>query len=341
MFRLASIAAFVVLSSNTYAAPGHLWEFGMEMVGMPFAMPKQKVCAPKESKEPPVQENNGECKILDKKMTGNRFQWKAECKDGTLVGDVTSTPTSYQGTMKMTQKSGEVMDMKMSGKRIGDCDYQDRSNEIKAMQKQSDDQLAKMCADALENMQGQIIVGEGSLCPAEKPVFCKRLSTVEGYGKATAHIPATSINDPVLGVVNVAKGCGLDNTKLLPKLCNSAVGDSNYAFVSRLCPAEKPKLCSKAAADLKLSYVGANCPTEKAALAKQHCEGRMYSNQVEPKFQDFCANVASGGTMTDDESGHDSSSDESNAEPSRQNNSPGIPVDVQESVKKLKGLFGF
>jgi hypothetical protein len=317
---------------SALAAPGYFWEFGMEMEGMPFAMPKQKVCAPKDSKEPPISRDDDECKMMEKKMTGNRFYWKAQCKDGLMVGDITSTPTSYHGTMKMTEKSGNTMSMKISGKRLGDCDYKDRSGEILALQKQSESQMANLCQTGLESMQGQLL---SNGCPKEKAIFCQRLATPEGYDKATRNIPFEMINDPAVGMQASARMCKLDNAKLLPKLCASAVSDSNFNFVSRLCPAERPKLCANAAKAVSLGYVAAHCPAEKAVLLKENCEGRRYSSEIEPRFANFCAGAAMNGEMASAASGFDAQSAAAPAAEVEKSEK------LQQGIKQLRGLFGF
>jgi hypothetical protein len=327
-----SVLASCQLSTGVLAAPGYSWEIGMEMEGMPFAMPKQTVCTPKDSKEPPVSGDDRECRMLEKKLTGNRFQWKAQCKDGLMVGDITSTPTSYAGSMKMTEKSGGTMVMKISGKRLGDCDYKDRSGEIKAMQKQSEESMGEFCQNALDQMQGQLM---GSSCPKEKKIFCQRIATPEGYEKATRNLPLELINDPALGAASITRECKLDNAKLLPKLCANAVSANNFSFVSRLCPVDRPKLCAKAMSATQLDYVAANCPTEKAALIKEHCEGRKYSSDIEPRFATFCANAAMSGDMA-----RSNANRESNAVPTESAGSSNTDK-LEQGIKQLRGLFSF
>jgi len=319
-----------LFAGTAFAAPGYLWEIGMEMEGMPFAMPKQKICAEKDSKEPPVSQDDQECRVLEKKQTGNRYFWKAQCKEGLMVVDITSTPTSYSGKMKMTDKSGETVSMKMSGKRLGSCDYQDRSGEIIALQKQSDDAMKGFCQNALDEMQGQLLADQ---CPKEKALFCQRLATPEGYEKATRHLPSEMLTDTTSGAPTLTRICKLDNAKLLPKLCKTAVSGQNFAFVSRHCPADRPKLCAAAVSATRLNYVNANCPEERTALIKEHCEGRMYSSDIEPRFANFCANAGA------DISGGESSADIPTPTPETAEEKA---VDkVQKGLKQLKGLFGF
>lgn len=58
------------------------------------------------------------CKLIDQKQSGNRYQWKAKCKEGTMEADFTMSPGSYQGTMKMMM-DGQAMTMKVAGKDTG------------------------------------------------------------------------------------------------------------------------------------------------------------------------------------------------------------------------------
>lgn len=345
-----------LLAGSALAAPGYYWEIGMEMEGMPFAMPKQKVCAPKDNKEPPVSGENDDCRMLEKKQSGNRFRWKAECKDGTMTGDITSTPTSYAGSMKMSTRAGDSMSMKMSGKRLGPCDYKDRSGDFVALQKQGVAGMAKLCQGALEEMQGQMLADQ---CPKEKTTFCQRFATPEGYDKATRHLTPDLLEDEKLGAPVMARMCKLNHDNLLPKLCGNAVTGRNFGFVSRHCPDAQEKLCAPAVEAGAFNFVGAHCPSEREALIKQHCEGRKYSSDIEPRFTDFCNQAANNGewlaessqssdsntaAASSSESSRNSSSDSSrdSSSESSKNSAPDPVADsVQKGLKQLKGLFGF
>jgi len=328
----AVILATSLFSGSTFAEPGYYWEFGMQMEGLPFAMPKQKICAPKDSKEPPVTREDDECKVLEKKLTGNRYQWKAQCKDGLMVGDITSTPTSYSGNMKMTMSSGETMSMKMSGKRLGACDYKDLTGAVAALQKKSDEALGNFCQNALDTMQ---VKGMASQCPKEHKLFCKKIATPEGYDKATRHLPAEVLADPASGGPALLSECKLDPGKSLAKMCASSATKPDFNFVSRFCPAEQPKLCAKAASDSQLDFVSVHCAQEKAELIKAHCEGRRNTSDIEPRFANFCANSA----MASDTPQADSSGSES---PSITESAEAIATEkIQKGIKQLRGLFGF
>lgn len=301
----------LLAGASAYAVPGYQWEFGMEMEGLSFAMPKQKTCVPKTSKEPPVTADNEECRILSKKQVGNRFIWKAECKEGLMEGDITSTATSYQGTLTMTDKSGESTRMKMSGKRLGECDYQDRSAEILAMQKKAEadarKNMAKFCQDSVEKMYLSALAS----CPKEKPVICKRLGTLDGYKMAIPSAASPELIEKDAQLSAAFKSCALNIRTLLPNLCRQALEDVDTGFIL------------------------GNCPREKESLIAEHCVGRKNSSDIAEKYRDFCqrAYIASGSDAA--------SSGSATATPAAAGGGIDVPADLQQGIKQLKGLFGF
>jgi hypothetical protein len=139
--RLALLALFLLLGLLSHpataapadaapAVPGDLWEVTsqMTMEGMPMAMPArtQKICAPKEWKEPPAPQNEGQkCETLEFTNTPAKTTWKVRCEGkpamtGEGVIDRTG-PDAYTGAIKMTSKDG-VMTINLKGKRLADCD---------------------------------------------------------------------------------------------------------------------------------------------------------------------------------------------------------------------------
>ena len=130
-------AAMLLASPAALAEPGERWEMKIEMDGSPVPMPMQSQCLPKRSgTEPPVaKQDDHRCKMVDKKQSGNRFQWKVICPDGTSEGDMTSTGDNYYGTVKTTDKSGQTTTVKMNGRKLGPCDYQDPTARMQEMMK--------------------------------------------------------------------------------------------------------------------------------------------------------------------------------------------------------------
>lgn len=111
-----------------------MWEHTIEvkMEGMPGvpAMPLTRTqCMTKKDLVPKSSENEGNCKVLEQKITGNQVVWKARCveKDSVIEseGNITYSGTTYSGSQKtkITEKGGQTMTStaKMKGRRIGEC----------------------------------------------------------------------------------------------------------------------------------------------------------------------------------------------------------------------------
>ena len=146
-----AFAAVVVLAVavTTFAqGPGPRrdgkWEVKMEMdmAGMPnmpagMQMPaftSTQCVTPEEAKDPqkaipqggrggrgPNPEN---CKVSDYKTDGNKVSWSMKCEGNPPMsgnGEFVYAADSYTGTMKM-DRGGQLVTMKYSGKRLGDCD---------------------------------------------------------------------------------------------------------------------------------------------------------------------------------------------------------------------------
>ena len=110
---------------------GEQWEvtMKMEMPGMPMAMPAQtrRVCVPRARKDEDLVPKAEGCRVSDVKRAGSKVTFNVACTgtdpmNGT--GEITSTPASYDGRMRLKGKMGdETMEMTQtfSGKRVGDC----------------------------------------------------------------------------------------------------------------------------------------------------------------------------------------------------------------------------
>jgi hypothetical protein len=122
----ASVAA-------TQPEPGmdNLWEVTIktESAGTSMQTPAQtdRVCLAKGTKDENYIPRREECKLADSKRTGNTIDYKMVCagKDPMIIaGDITTSPKSYEGKMRMTGiRNGENMDMTQtfSGKLVGEC----------------------------------------------------------------------------------------------------------------------------------------------------------------------------------------------------------------------------
>ena len=109
-----------------------LWEITMkmEMPGMPMQMPAQmsRVCVAKGANDENfVPRQQGECKTVDSKRSGNKYTFKMVC-DGknkmTGIGEIAFSDGAYDGRMQMTgTMEGQPMNMNQTytGKRVGSC----------------------------------------------------------------------------------------------------------------------------------------------------------------------------------------------------------------------------
>src|SRR5207247_2498942 len=99
----------------------------MSMKGMPMALPaqKQKVCAPKEWKEPPgAADEQRKCKNSDFKQDGGKITWKTVCAgppEMTGIGEITRDADAYTGSITFTS-SEMSMTTKLTGRRLGPCE---------------------------------------------------------------------------------------------------------------------------------------------------------------------------------------------------------------------------
>ncbi len=120
----AATAVTIVPVAQAQSPKGDSWEITsqMEMPGMPTAMPAttQRVCTAKE--QPPFRAREN-CRITDQQKLPNGWSWKMVCNDGsTADGNMTYQGTAaWTGVMNMKMKEG-AMSMKMTGKRLGECD---------------------------------------------------------------------------------------------------------------------------------------------------------------------------------------------------------------------------
>jgi len=131
--RIVALALVVGWTSVAGAEQGELWEVTqkMEMPGMPMAMPAStvKVCLPKGGESDPRQsmrDPQSKCEITDLVAKGDKTTWKVRCdQNGEIMtgsGEVTSSPSAYQGVMHLVGNSGGMainMTQHYQGKKIG------------------------------------------------------------------------------------------------------------------------------------------------------------------------------------------------------------------------------
>jgi hypothetical protein len=130
------LASSLSLSARQAPRQDGRWEVtvDMEMAGMPMKMPSQTItrCVTKEEAADPQKAlpqasrdaNPNACKVSDYKTVGNTVSWAIKCEGAqpmTGTGELVYGDGTYKGTMKMSMAGGQMMTMKYSGKRLGDC----------------------------------------------------------------------------------------------------------------------------------------------------------------------------------------------------------------------------
>ncbi|MBI3530072.1 MAG: DUF3617 family protein [Betaproteobacteria bacterium] len=321
------LAALCCTATTVFAeGPDELWEvtMKMEMPGMP-AMPARtsQVCKGKGDRDPSktvARDRDSDCKMVDSKQSGNKSTWKMVCTKPnamTVVGDVTYNGDSYQGTMKMT---GGDMDMTqtISGKKIGNCTYEDPAKRIDAVQAQSKAAIAKECDKQIESLQPLMIFGGANLpeeslyCKDRKADFCARSAKVAQQMRDLAGFSEASRKYPEWR--EAMKACGTDPATLSAPLCKAAVDKKDWPFVSE------------------------NCPAEGRAVAQQNCTGMDYTAVLASPYKEVCQKY--GADLAKKKVADDKAKSEPAAKPAAESK-PSVGDTVKEGAKSLKKLLKF
>jgi hypothetical protein len=248
-----------------------LWEvtFKADMAGMPMAMPAQtqQICRPKGTgKDEELVPKERDCRVTDIKRSGNRMTFTMICegKDKlTGTGDIVSDRDRYQGTMRMQgtmDGSPITMTQTFSGKRLGNCTYEDPKKKHDAM-------MAQQCEQALSQMQTAMFTMEQSPCKNQKPEFCSRVSRLAQEMRTPAGYKATVQKRG--DWATMAGACNLDSNAITQEACAGSLRAKDYAFTVQYCEADAQ------------------------ALAKQHCEGRSYTAAMSSEYAPICQRYAS------------------------------------------------
>jgi len=290
---LLALAASGADAAPSGKEPGDLWEVTsqMSMEGMPMAMPvnTQKVCSPKTWTEPPGGSADKTCEIHDFKSSATGTTWKVRCAGPPAMtgdGEITrSGPDAYKGTMTMSMGDEGSMTMKLSGRRLGDCDRAESKREMAqlrgkveaqvaaaqqqatAAQQHAADAKVTTCKGAVDAMDLRSMKAYESYCTdmAIKDMFCAHLGTLEGF-QLVCERPA----DSGTGLADAASYCGKNPEALRKPICEQALDK------------------------LSLDLLGSCCPVQGKDLALRECAGRKYTAMIGSKYQSFCARYAHG-----------------------------------------------
>ncbi len=337
--KALSITTFLAALCCTATAvaaqgPDELWEITMkmEMPGMP-AMPAQtsQVCKVKGDRDPSKTGDKGsDCKVVDSKQSGNRSTWKAVCTKPdamTMLGDVTYGGDRYQGTIKVT---GSDMDMtqNISGKKIGNCTYEDPGKKIAQaqakMQAQSQAMIDKECDKQVEDLQPTMIVGgagippESMMCKHRKADLCSRASKVAQQMRDPAAFADGNRKYPHWR--EAMQACAIDPATVSGPVCKVAVDKKDWYFVSE------------------------NCPTEGRVIAQQKCTGMDYSAVMSSPYKQICQTY--GADLAKKKVADDKAKAEPATKPAAKSEAkpeakPSVGDSVKDGANKLKKLLNF
>jgi hypothetical protein len=324
---LASFLTMLCCTAITVYAEGsdELWEITMkmEMPGMP-AMPARtsQVCKSKGDRDPSKtgsRDKDSDCKVVDSKQSGNRSTWKMVCTKPnamTVLGDVTYSGDSYQGTMKM---AGGGMDMTqtIAGKKVGGCTYEDPAKKADAMQAQSNAAIAKECDKQIDGLHPMMIFGGANLpessllCKGRKADFCARSAKVAQQMKDPAGFSDANRKYPEWR--EAMKACGTDPATVSAPVCKSAVDKKDWPFVSE------------------------NCPVEGRAVAQQYCTGMDYTAMLASPYKEVCQKY--GADLAKKQVAGDK--DAAKAQPAPKSDKDKAVDAVKDGASKLKSLLKF
>lgn len=304
--RLPAMLALALSAALPTAAqpkePGDLWEVAneMSMTGAPAGMqmpqrPPQKICRARNSDQPPVGDNDGRCEMYDVQRSASSFAWKMRCQGNppsTGNGEMTyEGRDSYKGTINMTA-GGHQMTMKLTGKRIGECDAAESKQQVAAVQQraaaaqqQANDAFAAMCKGAVDTMMSQSLRPDsGYKCDAKyKADFCARLQTTEGFAIVAPRKPAQVAGLPSGDVKEASEFCGVNGDQIRVALCQRAEQQESLDFLASSC--------------LGHARTGGT-PSAKAAdsfgstIVARECAGRTFSSPPAQQYRSFCSAAA-------------------------------------------------
>jgi hypothetical protein len=252
MNALLSVAvALSALAADTAVKePGDLWEVTsqMSMEGMPMAMPAntQRVCAPKTWTEPPGGGPDKSCQTTEFKNSGTSVTWKMRCAGPPAVtgqGEITRTsPEAYKGTMTMAMEGQGTMTMKLSGRRVGDCDGGETKRQVEAIKAQASaataqaaDAQVAMCKATVEAMDLKSMSVYASMCPDLQKMFCDKLETTDGFQRVCEREEGAGTS-----LAEAASHCGKTVAALKKPKCDDALKNLSFDLLGKVLRRASP-----------------------------------------------------------------------------------------------------
>ncbi len=331
----AALLAILAAPTAVLAQQGQdeQWDITMSMESEGMKMPamNQKVCTKKGAREErmPMDKN---CKVLDSSTSGNKRTFKFACQEGkdsyTGTGEMEDLgKDAYRGKMSAAgTREGKAfaMKMEMSGKRIGNCTWEDPSKKVNEMQAQQTAMMAKECDKQIAEMESAAFVPTEGLppevmfCKDRKADFCANVTKVSQTMRDRAGYEAAmgKYRDKL---DRATQSCNVDLAAIRGPVCKSAIDQKDWQWLNR------------------------NCPVEAGGLRKANCAGRTYSN-VEKQYADMCSALgglsytAVGADPSKAKSGSATATEVKPADPAKK---PSTTEKLKESTDKLKKFLKF
>jgi hypothetical protein len=195
----------------------------MEGMSMPPMANKSTYCLTQEDLVP---NKDKECKIVNRKVTGNKVSWRMECKKGEGEGEISYHGTTYNGFLKlMMVEDGQKMTMntKMSGRYLGPCPKGQKSGATgetakqmaagqqaaaQAQQMQAEQEaLRKKCEEFVKRTA--VPADDPGMC--EQDGFTRSKECEEKFGKLNLEYGQYEITIEVAN--RISSSCGFSETK--------------------------------------------------------------------------------------------------------------------------------
>ena len=195
LFALILLCAVATAHSAGVDMKEGEWEISTEttMEGMPMppSAGKSTYCLTREDLVPKT-EKDKDCKIVNRKVAGNKVSWRMECKKAEGEGEISYRGAAYNGFFKMKMvESGQTMTMnvKLAGKYLGPCPKGQKSGATgetakkvakgQEMAAQAKTQQAQLQAEQAANAKKGEALIKRSVVPSEERGACAQ----EGFGR--------------------------------------------------------------------------------------------------------------------------------------------------------------
>jgi hypothetical protein len=319
---LTALAASAAFAQN--GGQDELWEITMSVQSDGMSMPAmtQKACTPKGKREErvPMEKN---CRTLESKQSGNRSIFKFECVEGadryTGTGEIEDLgKDAYRGFMNSSgTRDGEKFSMRvdMSGKRAGNCTWEDPAKRVAAIENRMKADQAAMCDDLVARLDSGMVFGgagvapEAVLCRDRQAAFCARAAGELKGIRDRARWDAAQDQYGGDRFESACKLCKLDVAATIGPLCSDAIAKGDWYWVKNHCP-------------------------EAATLREQHCAGRDMS-YMDPKYVPMCTVL--GGTKP----GGIKSRTAADGKPADPAKKPSLTDKLKEGADTLKKFLKF